>query len=99
MFSIITHRSVSRVYKQIIFHGRYSKIHCPAFFPAFFFFSRHLEKQEAGILFMSHPVFGPFQPRRADQMTLYCLPTENKLYIHLDGLPRIFVWSPTSSEM
>lgn len=24
-------------------------------------------------------------------MTFYCLPTENKLYIHLDGLPSIFL--------
>lgn len=61
-FSIISFsRSVSQVYTEMIFSGRYSESRCSAYF---FFFPRHC--QEAGILFMSHSVFGLFQPRCAD---------------------------------
>lgn len=82
--SVTCYLSGFQVYREMIFSGRYSESHC-----SMFFFSRHC--QEAGILFMSNSVFGLFQPRCADYMTFYCLPTENKLYIHLDGLPSIFL--------
>lgn len=73
LFSVVAFsRSVSQVYRDSISSGRCSPQHC----------------QGAGMLFMQHSFSGLFQPRCADSMTFYCLPTENKLYIHL---PSIFL--------